>query len=129
MGSPTARLRNFGLAALTRLGVGQGEIGVLVCDDMTIRTLNRHYRHKDASTDVLSFPAGFDQPDGPPYLGDIAISLETAQRHAEEVGISLDRELCTLILHAIVHLCGYDHETDQGEMAALEARLQEELIA
>jgi probable rRNA maturation factor len=99
-----------------------------VCDDATIRSLNRHFRDKDRPTDVLSFPANFVQPEGPPYLGDVAISLETAARQAAEVGTSLETELKVLVLHAMVHLCGYDHETDEGEMKRLEGRLRRELI-
>jgi probable rRNA maturation factor len=127
-GRPTRRLRELATAALRALGVGPAEVGVLVGDDTTIRMLNRHFRGKDAPTDVLSFPAGFAQPDGLPYLGDVAISLETASRQASEMGVPLERELCTLLLHALVHLCGYDHESDAGEMEALEARLREELL-
>jgi probable rRNA maturation factor len=127
-GRRTTALRRLAVAALERLGAGPVEVGVLVCDDATIRTLNRHFRAKDAPTDVLSFPAGFAQPDGPVYLGDVAISLETARRQADQAGVDLDRELETLLVHALVHLCGFDHETDGGEMAALEARLRSELI-
>lgn len=127
-GRRTAALRRLAVAALKRLDAGPVEVGVLVCDDATIRTLNRHFRAKDAPTDVLSFPAGFAQPDGPVYLGDVAISLETARRQADQAKVDLDRELETLLVHALVHLCGFDHETDGGEMAALEARLRSELI-
>ncbi len=127
-GRRTAALRRLAVAALKRLDAGPVEVGVLVCDDATIRTLNRHFRGKDAPTDVLSFPAGFAQPDGPVYLGDVAISLETARRQADQAKVDLDRELETLLVHALVHLCGFDHETDGGEMAALEARLRSELI-
>ncbi len=127
-GRHTRALRRLAVAALERLGAGPVEVGVLFCDDATIRTLNRHFRAKDAPTDVLSFPAGFAQPEGPIYLGDIAISLETARRQADRAGVDLDVELGILLVHALVHLCGFDHETDGGEMAALEARLRRELI-
>ena len=127
-GRRTEVLRVLAVAALERLGVAAAEVGVLVCDDATIRTLNRHFRDKDRPTDVLSFPANFKQPDGPPYLGDIAISLETAARQAAERGVNLDREMRVLLLHGIVHLCGFDHDNDEGEMNALEARLRRELI-
>jgi probable rRNA maturation factor len=127
-GRQTEALRTLATAALERLGVAAAEVGVLVCDDATIRTLNRHFRDKDRPTDVLSFPANFAQPDGPPYLGDVAISLETAARQAAERGVTVDRELRVLLLHGIVHLCGFDHESDEGEMGALEARLRRELM-
>lgn len=67
-------------------------------------------------------------PEGRVYLGDVAISLETAARQAAERGVPVARELETLLLHALVHLCGYDHETDHGEMEALERRLRRELL-
>jgi len=108
--------------------VAAAEVGVLVCDDATIRSLNRRFRDKDRPTDVLSFPANLAQRDGPPYLGDVAISLETAARQAAEAGTSLQTELKVLVLHAIVHLCGYDHEADRGQMRRLENRLRRELI-
>ena len=127
-GRPTETLRALAVAVLGRVGVQRGEVGVLVCDDATIRHLNSHFRRKDRATDVLSFPGGFDQPDGPPYLGDIAISLETAARQAVEAGVELEREMQLLLLHGLLHLCGYDHEADDGEMEALEARLRGELL-
>ena len=127
-GSPTARLRRLAVAALGRLGVEAGEVGVLVCDDATIRELNREYRHKDGPTDVLSFVGGAGEPGEAAYLGDVAMSLETARRQAAAAGLTLERELETLLLHALVHLMGYDHENDQGEMAALEKKLRGELL-
>jgi len=108
--------------------VAAGEVGVLVCDDAAIRELNRDYRHKDAATDVLSFAGGAAEPGEAPYLGDVAISLETAVRQAAAAGVPVERELETLLLHALLHLMGYDHETDQGEMEALEKRLRGELL-
>jgi probable rRNA maturation factor len=127
-GKPTGALRRLAIRVLGRLGVSGGEIGVLVCDDEMIRTLNRDFRHKDAATDVLSFEGGAAEPEGVPYLGDVAISLDTARRQADEAGVPLLRELETLLLHALIHLKGYDHETDQGEMGALEGRLRGELF-
>jgi len=105
-----------------------GEVGVLVCDDATIRALNRQYRGKDRPTDVLSFPAGAAAGDSAPYLGDVAISLEAARRQAAERRVPVERELALLLLHAVIHLSGYDHEADDGEMARLEAGLRRELL-
>lgn len=127
-GRQTDSLRELATEVLRRLEVEAAEVSVLVCDDATIRSLNRHFRDKDRATDVLSFPANYAQPEGPPYLGDVAISVETAARQAVEAGTSLETELKVLVLHAIVHLCGYDHETDRGEMKRLETRLRRELI-
>ncbi len=128
-GRPTAILRRLAARTVQRLGVETAEVGVLVCDDETIRMLNGHYRHKDSATDVLSFAGGFATPGELPYLGDVAISLDTARRQAEEAGVPLLRELEVLLLHALVHLNGYDHENDGGEMAALERKLRRELLA
>lgn len=127
-GGLTARLRRLAGQALARLDVGACEVGILLCDDATIRTLNRRFRHKDATTDVLSFPDGTSLPDGGRYLGDIAISLDTAGRQAEERGRALAREIEVLLLHALIHLSGYDHERDTGEMDRLEATLRKELL-
>lgn len=127
-GRPTVRLREIASAALDRVRGQAVEVGVLVCDDATMRSLNRHFRSKDATTDVLSFPVGFDQPDGPPYLGDVAISLDTAARQAKAAGHALGTELGILMIHALLHLCGYDHETDAGEMRDLENALRGELL-
>jgi probable rRNA maturation factor len=127
-GRPTARLRRVGQAALRRLGHRAAEVGVLVCDDPTIHALNRQYRGKDRPTAVLSFPAGAPGADGAPYLGDVAISLDMARRQAAGRRIPLERELELLLLHAVIHLSGYDHEADKGEMARLEAGLRRELL-
>ncbi|MFI5142483.1 MAG: rRNA maturation RNase YbeY [Thermoanaerobaculales bacterium] len=127
-GRLTGQLRRLAQEALGRLGYSRVEVGVLFCDDATIRTLNRHFRDEDAATDVLSFPAGDEPGESTPYLGDIAISVETAARQAREVGVELVHELETLLLHGLVHLAGFDHETDSGEMAALESRLRRELM-
>ncbi len=110
------------------MNIREGEVGVLFCDDPTIRSLNRHFRHKDRPTDVLSFPAGFEQQDGPPYIGDIAVSLETAARQAATAGVAVKVEVKTLLLHGILHVAGYDHESDSGEMGRLEATLRRELL-
>ena len=92
--------------------------------DGEMRELNRRYRKIDAATDVLSFP-GEDTPEGR-HLGDVVISVETA---ASRDGTPLERELKVLTLHGILHCLGYDHETDDGEMEALEARLRARFLA
>lgn len=97
---------------------------VLLADDARLKELNSSFRHKNKPTDVLSFPA-FDNEEG--MAGDLAISLETAQRQADEHGHTLEDEVRILILHGVLHLAGYDHEVDKGEMHALEAELRETL--
>jgi probable rRNA maturation factor len=109
----------------------RGEVTVALVSDGRMRTLNRSYRNKDYVTDVLSFPAraadGVDSVSAaaaPQYLGDIVIAAGVAQRQADEVGHPIGTELRVLALHGLLHLLGYDHETDKGEMARLEARLR-----
>lgn len=93
-----------------------------------MKQLNSTFRGKDAATDVLSFP--FEaQPFEPESdeIGDIVISAEQAQKQATENGLTLEGEIKQLILHGVLHLCGYDHETDDGEMNARELELRDEL--
>ncbi len=98
-----------------------GEVTVLLAGDDRLRELNREFRRKNKATDVLSFPAG-EHADG--SAGDLAISIETARRQAEDQGHTLLEEVRILILHGVLHLAGMDHETDDGEMRAHEAGLR-----
>jgi len=100
-----------------------GSVDVLLTDDREMRQLNRQYRGKDKSTDVLSFPAA--ERNG--NAGDIAISIDIARDNAERLGHPLATELKILMLHGILHLSGYDHETDSGQMARRERKLRSEL--
>jgi probable rRNA maturation factor len=102
-----------------------GEVHVLLADDAVLKRLNRTFRGKNKATDVLSFPAG--DAIGSGVAGDLAISLETAARQAAEFGHSLRDEVRVLLLHGVLHLAGFDHETDDGEMAVREAELRREL--
>ncbi len=107
---------------------GPIEVGVLIADDARLHALNRDYRGIDAPTDVLSF--GDDgatgpfvsQPEGPRYLGDIAISLDRVLAQASEYGHSPARELAYLAVHGALHLLGYDHERGPDAAAAMRAR-------
>jgi probable rRNA maturation factor len=101
-----------------------GEVSVLLAGDEAIRKLNRQYRRKDSATDVLSFPAA-STAEG--IAGDLMISMETALRQAEERGHTLEMEIKLLLLHGLLHLAGYDHETDDGAMRRKEMRLRREL--
>lgn len=98
--------------------------GLLFTDDENIRRLNSQFRGVDRETDVLSFPSGVDD-----YLGDIAISLPRAQRQAQEIGQSLEREVAFLTAHAMLHLFGYDHETQPAEdaMRAMQRKVMRRL--
>lgn len=115
----------FATKALAAIGNGESSATIAFVSDKRIRELNRQFRGIDKATDVLSFPA-----DGPDRLnlGDIAISTETAATQAKENGLSFDDEIAQLILHGLLHLSGYDHETDNGEMNRLELHLRRKLL-
>ena len=131
VGLSASGLGRFLRAAQRAVGL-EGDVYVLLADDATLRRLNRTFRGKDKATDVLSFPAAvttvfFGQPKGPGLAGDLAISLEAAARQAAQFGQSLRDEVRVLLLHGVLHLAGFDHETDAGEMAARETELRRKL--
>ena len=101
------------------------ELSLVLCSDAHIRELNRTWRDRDTATDVLSFPQ-----DDPVVLGDLVISLEAAERQAAERGWDRGTEVRILLVHGLLHLLGYDHETgpaDFAEMAAAERKLLDRL--
>lgn len=100
-------------------------VTVLLTTDKTIRRLNRQYRGLDKATDVLSFPSADAAQTG--VAGDLAISVLTARCQAVEQGHTLAIEIKVLILHGLLHLAGYDHETDEGQMARRERTLRAKL--
>jgi probable rRNA maturation factor len=123
------RWREFGERALKVLPAKGAGVTVAFLSDRAMRELNRRWRGKGEATDVLSFPAGqdeFEKAEGL-RLGDVVISVEQAARQAAEHGLSFEDEVAQLILHGLLHLCGYDHETDKGEMNRLELRLRRRL--
>jgi probable rRNA maturation factor len=134
---PSIRAR-FGRSALSRRGLEaflrdaqsaaglEGSVSVLLTDDKGIRRLNRDFRGKDKATDVLSFPAG-NGAGRTRTAGDLAISVETAAREGERRGHTLDLELRVLLLHGVLHLAGFDHETDLGQMERKENALRKKL--
>lgn len=108
-----------------RRSVGlRGTVNVLVTSSAEMKSLNRRFRSKDHATDVLSFPAlpGLKTRDA----GDIAISAEIAAENARSLGHSASQEIKILALHGILHLRGYDHENDRGQMARRETKLRRE---
>ena len=113
---------SFAAKALDAIGDSNSSATVAFVSDKTIRRLNQQFRGVDKATDVLSFPAGEQE-----NLGDVAVSVETAARQAKDNGLSFDEEVAQLILHGLLHLSGYDHETDNGEMNRLELRLRRKL--
>jgi probable rRNA maturation factor len=102
----------------------QGQVNVLVTSNHELHELNRRFRGKDKPTDVLSFPSAAD---GARFSGDIAISADIARASANQLGHAPAQEIKILVLHGLLHLAGYDHETDNGTMARKEVRLRREL--
>jgi probable rRNA maturation factor len=129
-----ARLSDATLGAVGRAGTS---LSVVFVRDRAMRQLNRKYRSQDRTTDVLSFAAGGDLAGADltsfigeaAFLGDVVVSVDTASQQASEAGHSLGRELDELVMHGVLHLCGYDHETDSGEMNRLELKLRRKLLA
>ena len=121
-------LHRFCERARRELGFAPGSVTVQLISDQTMARLNKRFRHKSGPTDVLSFPANGARPErDAQYIGDIAISPETARRNARRFSRSLPAELRILILHGMIHLAGFDHEADHGEMDRIEHRLRKRL--
>ncbi|HEY2168783.1 MAG TPA: rRNA maturation RNase YbeY [Candidatus Angelobacter sp.] len=112
------QLQRFARRAQTLARV-KGDVDILISSNQRLRDLNRRFRRKDMPTDVLSFP----RPSG----GDIAISAQIALDNAHQFGHNLATELKVLVLHGMLHLAGYDHESDNGRMARIESRLRSQL--
>ncbi len=102
-------------------------ISITYVDDRGMRKLNRLHRGINQTTDILSFPSNAEKG-AFQHLGDLVISLPAADKMAEKLGVSRRREVETLIIHGFLHLCGYDHETDQGQMLELQAQLEKEFL-
>ena len=98
----------------------RGTVSIAILPDARVRALNRKFRGKDRATDVLSFPSHGE--DG--HLGEIVISRGIARKQAKNLGHSLAVEFRVLALHGLLHLLGYDHEVDDGDMARAETRLR-----
>jgi probable rRNA maturation factor len=124
-------LEEFFRRVLREVNLRDSDITICFVSDAEIARLNTAFRGKKGPTDVLSFPAGtrrrkkiYTEGAEKSYLGDIAIAPETARRYAKKNGRSLSSELRVLILHGVLHLLGYDHETDRGEMDRIERKLR-----
>lgn len=130
-------LESFLRRVKRELGLNQSDLTVCLLSDKAMARLNQSFRKKKGPTDVLSFPAVARRAPvrlrrksnaagsaNRKYLGDIAISPATAQRYAKNSGRHLPGELRVLILHGVLHLLGYDHETDDGEMDKIERKLR-----
>jgi len=123
------RWQKFTSKALQAVPAQAGDVTVVFVSDRMMRKLNNTWRGRRGTTDVLSFPTGQDEIEKTfgLNLGDVFISVEQASRQAAAHGLRLDNELEQLILHGLLHLSGYDHETDDGEMNRLEMRLRRRL--
>ena len=124
---PTSRTLTRFLAQAKAAARVVGEVNVLLTTDRAMRRMNRQFRGKDKPTDVLSFPASPVAQDRGKFAGDMAISVDTARRQGTARGHSLGVELKVLMLHGLLHLAGYDHESDEGRMARHERRLRARL--
>jgi probable rRNA maturation factor len=128
-------LQTFLRQVRDELGLREGSVAIGLVSDAEIARMNETFRKKKGPTDVLSFPLaarrkpvrlrlGSRRVNAGEYLGDIAISPATARRYARKHGRTLSSELRVLILHGVLHLLGYDHETDRGEMDRIERKLR-----
>jgi probable rRNA maturation factor len=131
-------LERFLQQVKTEIGLGKDCVAIRLIGNPEMARLNETYRKKNGVTDVLSFPVAADsakpgtlrqqvQKARGGFLGDIAIAPKVARRNAKSLGRQLPEELKVLILHGVLHLLGYDHETDRGEMERIEMRLRRKL--
>jgi probable rRNA maturation factor len=123
-GVSAAALTRFVALAQRSAGLG-GAVDVLLAGSPDLRALNRRFRGKNQATDVLSFPAGDGPRNG--FAGDIAISVDIAKQNARRLGHTAADEIKILCLHGLLHLAGFDHERDQGQMARKELNLRRRL--
>ena len=131
------QLETFFHKATKEIGLGKDCLAVRFIDAAEMARLNETYRKKKGPTDVLSFPAEEQSKPGTlarqvrwakgKFLGDIAIAPAVARRNSKPLGRTLTEEVKILILHGVLHLLGYDHESDQGEMERIEMRLRRRL--
>ena len=133
-----ARVATVADATLQAVGKINANLTVAFVRDSVVRNLNSTFRGVSHASDVLSFPAqemrkiaGDDYFVGGSaleHLGDIVISTDTALRQADDSGHSFEREVDELVIHGVLHLCGYDHDTDRGQMNRLELKLRKKLL-
>jgi probable rRNA maturation factor len=126
VGASEGALNSFITKAKRAVGL-RGSVSVLLTNNRELRALNRQFRGKDKPTDVLSFPTEVLGASARRFVGDVAISVEIAAQNAKRLGHSTAAEVRTLILHGLLHLAGYDHEADHGEMARTEENLRKKL--
>jgi rRNA maturation RNase YbeY len=124
---PAARVCSWTRRLLSKAGAKRASLSILLCGDRRMRSLNRTWRRKDRPTDVLSFlpfkESSSSLSPSSPFLGDLVIDVPYAARQARKRGHPLSREVQILLAHGLLHLLGYDHETDDGTMFRLQRRL------
>lgn len=120
-------LERRALAILDALGCPEGELSLVIVDDAEIAAINEQYLGRRGPTNVISFAMREGDFGGihPELLGDVVISAETARREAEAVGMTADARITELLVHGVLHLFGYDHETPTADAAAMEAKSAE----
>ena len=123
------QLREFGERALRTIGSSKQVATIVFVSDAAIRKLNNQFRGKDQVTDVLSFPSEAEpfEAENQSQLGEVVISVQRAADQAKQNRLTFSNEVEQLILHGLLHLCGYDHETDDGKMNRLEVKLRKKL--
>jgi probable rRNA maturation factor len=126
VGLSAASLQRFILGARKATGL-RGKVNLLLTDNAQMRALNLQFRRKDKPTDVLSFPPDFEREGENAFAGEIAISADIASDNATRLGHSPAIEVKILALHGILHLAGFDHESDNGQMARKESALRRTL--
>ena len=121
--------RDFAARAIEVIGNRREAVTIVFVSDSAIRKLNKQFRGEDKTTDVLSFPNESEpfENENQSQLGEIVISVQRAAAQAKENGLTFSNEVEQLILHGLLHLCGYDHGTDNGEMNRLELKLRKKL--
>lgn len=126
-----ARLRALASSVLGQLGIGSGELGVALVSPGEIEALNRRHLKREGVTDVIAFPLDADEAETasgvPRLLGDVIICPDVAEEQAGPQGNSVDEEMCLLLVHGILHIAGFDHESDSGQMEKLQGQLFQEL--
>ncbi|MBS3756223.1 MAG: rRNA maturation RNase YbeY [Desulfobacterales bacterium] len=120
----TEQIRTTAKTLLSALGKTEAELSLLITDDDHISELNRDYLGRTGPTNVIAFPmGGGDLPDiEPELLGDVVISVDTAAREAADAGYSMEERFTELLVHGILHLLGYDHETSEQDAAEMDAK-------
>ena len=127
---PADLLEHAAQAVLDLSGVADGDLTIVLVDDLRIQALNREFLHNDAPTDVLSFPAEESDPEtGRRYFGDVAISFARAAEQAAERGHAVEAEMQLLVVHGVLHLLGHDHAGagEKAHMWAAQAQILERL--